>query len=158
MLYCIFPQKQLTTLCKITTKWFWPAGLEAKTFWVIGTHDNDHNKKCWQDQVKIFLILLKLSTTKKWKFVDLKFTYKKTVWSHLLWSKWPSGWGYGLEIYWALHTWVHNPSSSFFNWFYGVMDSNLQFEFSNPIWNLVKIWYFENLSHHLLQKFRKKQN
>ena len=67
------------------------AGLEAETFWVIGTHDNDYNKKCWQDQVKIFLILLNLSTTKKWKFVDLKFTYKNTVWSHLLWTKWPSG-------------------------------------------------------------------
>ena len=50
-------------------------GLEAETFWVIGTHDSDYNKKCWQDQVKIFLILLNLSTTKKWKFVDLKFTY-----------------------------------------------------------------------------------
>ena len=62
-------------------------GIEAETFWVIGTHDNDYNKKCWQDQVKIFLILLSLSTTKKWKFVDLKFTYKKTVWSHLLWTK-----------------------------------------------------------------------
>ena len=60
------------------------AGLEAETFWVIGTHDNDYNKKWWQDQVKIILILLNLSTTKKWKFVDLKFTYKKTVWSHLL--------------------------------------------------------------------------
>ena len=46
------------------------AVLEAETFWVIGTHDNVYNKKCWQDQVKIFLILLNLSTTKKWKFVD----------------------------------------------------------------------------------------
>ena len=25
------------------------AGLEEKTFWVIGTHDNDYNKKSWQD-------------------------------------------------------------------------------------------------------------
>ena len=50
------------------------AGLEAETFWVIGTHDNDSNKKSWQDQVKIFLIMLNLSTTKKWKFVDLKIT------------------------------------------------------------------------------------
>ena len=25
------------------------AGLEAETFWVIGTHDNDYNKKSWQD-------------------------------------------------------------------------------------------------------------
>ena len=56
------------------------AGLKAETFWVIGTYDNDYNKKSWQDQVKIFLIMLNLSTTKKWKFVDLKFTYKKTVW------------------------------------------------------------------------------
>ena len=39
--------------------------LEEETFCVIGTHDNDYNKKCWQDQVKIFLILLNLSTTKK---------------------------------------------------------------------------------------------
>ena len=28
------------------------AGLEAETFWVIGTYDNDYNKKSWQDQVK----------------------------------------------------------------------------------------------------------
>ena len=34
------------------------AGLEAETFWVIGTHDNDYNKKSRQDQVKIFLIML----------------------------------------------------------------------------------------------------
>ena len=33
-------------------------GLEAETFWVIGTHDNDYNKKFWQDQVKIVLIML----------------------------------------------------------------------------------------------------
>ena len=46
------------------------AGLEAETFWVIGTYDNDYNKKFWQDQVKIFLIMLNWSTTKKWKFVD----------------------------------------------------------------------------------------
>ena len=58
------------------------AGLEAETFWVTGTHDNDYNKKFCQDQVKIFLIMLNWSTTKKWKFVDLKFTYKKTVWSY----------------------------------------------------------------------------
>ena len=24
-------------------------GLEEETFWVIGTHDNDYNKKSWQD-------------------------------------------------------------------------------------------------------------
>ena len=59
------------------------AGLEAETFWVIGTYDNDYNKKSWQDQVKIFLIMLNFSTTKKWKFVDIKFTYRKTVWSQL---------------------------------------------------------------------------
>ena len=45
-------------------------GLEEETFWVIGTHDNDYNKKSRQDQVKIFLIILNWSTTKKWKFVD----------------------------------------------------------------------------------------
>ena len=33
-------------------------GLEEETFWVIGTHDNDYNKKSWQDQVKRFLIML----------------------------------------------------------------------------------------------------
>ena len=66
-------------------------GLEEETFWVIGTHDNDYIKKCWQDQVKIVLIMLNWSIPKKWKFVDLKFTYKKTVWSDLLWTKWPSG-------------------------------------------------------------------
>ena len=24
------------------------AGLEAENFWVIGTHDNDYNKKSWK--------------------------------------------------------------------------------------------------------------
>ena len=68
------------------------AGLEAETFWVIGTHDNNYKKKFWQDQLKIVLIImLNWSTTKKWKFVDLKFTYKKTVWSHLLRTKRLSG-------------------------------------------------------------------
>ena len=46
------------------------AGLEEETFWVIGTHDNDYNKKSRQDQVKIFLIMLNWSTTKKLKFID----------------------------------------------------------------------------------------
>ena len=32
-------------------------GLDTGTFWVIGRHDNDDNKKSWQDQVKIFLIM-----------------------------------------------------------------------------------------------------
>ena len=73
------------------------AGLEAETFLVIGTYDNNYNKKSWQDQVKIFLILLNLSTTKKWKFVDLKFTYKKTVWSHPL----P---GLEAETFWLIGT------------------------------------------------------
>ena len=49
-------------------------GLAEETLWVVGTHDNDYNKKSWQDQVKIFLIMLNWSTTKKWKFFDLKFT------------------------------------------------------------------------------------
>ena len=39
--------------------------LEEETFWVIGTHDNDYNKKFWQDQEKIFLIMLNWSITKK---------------------------------------------------------------------------------------------
>ena len=58
------------------------SSVEEETFCVIRTHDNDYNKKSREDQVKIFLIMLNWSTTKKWKFVDLKFTYKKTVWSH----------------------------------------------------------------------------
>ena len=33
------------------------AGLEAETFWVIGIYNNDYNKKSWQDQVKIVLII-----------------------------------------------------------------------------------------------------
>ena len=36
------------------------AGLEAETFWVIGTHDNNYNKKFWQDQVKMFFDYAKL--------------------------------------------------------------------------------------------------
>ena len=59
-------------------------GLETGTFWVIGRHDKDYNKKSWQDQVKIFLIMLIWSIGKKWKLVILKFTYKKTVWLQLL--------------------------------------------------------------------------
>ena len=30
------------------------ARLETGIFWVIGTQDNDYNKKSWQDQVKNF--------------------------------------------------------------------------------------------------------
>ena len=45
-------------------------GLEEETFWVIGTHDNDYNKKFWQEQVKIVSIMLNWSIPKKWKFVD----------------------------------------------------------------------------------------
>ena len=41
-------------------------GLEEEIFWVIGTHDNDYNKKSRQDQVKIILIMLNWSTIKKW--------------------------------------------------------------------------------------------
>ena len=33
-------------------------GLEAGSFSMIGTHDNDYNKESWPDQVKIFLIIL----------------------------------------------------------------------------------------------------
>ena len=40
--------------------------------------------------------------------------------------------------------------------FYGVIDSNLLFDFSYPSSNLGKNWYLENLSHHLLLLFRKK--
>ena len=55
-------------------------GLETGTFWVIGRHANEYYKKSWQDQVKIFLIMLNWSIAKKWKFVNLKFKYRKTVW------------------------------------------------------------------------------
>ena len=54
-------------------------GLETGTLWVIGRHDTNYNKKSWQNQVKIFLIMLNWSVGKKWKFVILKFTYRKTV-------------------------------------------------------------------------------
>ena len=54
-------------------------GFETGTFWVIGRDDKDNNKKSRQDQVKKFLIMLYWSITKKWKFVNLKFTYRKTV-------------------------------------------------------------------------------
>ena len=30
------------------------AKLETGIFWVVGTQDNDYNKKSWQDQVKNF--------------------------------------------------------------------------------------------------------
>ena len=33
-------------------------GLEEETIWVIGTYNNDFNKKSWQDKVKIFLVKL----------------------------------------------------------------------------------------------------
>ena len=39
--------------------------LEKETFWVIGTLANEYNKKFWQDQVKIFLIMLNWCITKK---------------------------------------------------------------------------------------------
>ena len=59
-------------------------GFETGTFWVIGRHDEDNNKKSQQDQVKIFLIMLYWSITKKWKFVILKFIYRKTVYFFLM--------------------------------------------------------------------------
>ena len=34
------------------------SGIETETIWVIGTHDNDYNKKSWKDQLKNFLIML----------------------------------------------------------------------------------------------------
>ena len=55
-------------------------GLEMGTSWVISTHNNDYIEKSWQDQVKIFLIMLNWSIGKNLKFVNLKFTYIKTVW------------------------------------------------------------------------------
>ena len=38
-------------------------GLETGTFWVIGRHDKDNNKKSRQDLVKIFFIKLYWSNT-----------------------------------------------------------------------------------------------
>ena len=49
-------------------------GLEEETFWVIGTHANEYNKKFWQDQVKIFFNYAELMYHNKIKFVDSKFT------------------------------------------------------------------------------------
>ena len=49
-------------------------GLEEETFWVIGTHANEYNKKLWQDQVKIFFNYAELMYHKEIKFVDSKFT------------------------------------------------------------------------------------
>ena len=40
-------------------------GLEEETIWVIGTYNNDFNKNSWQDQVKMFLIMLNWCITKK---------------------------------------------------------------------------------------------
>ena len=40
-------------------------GIEEETFWVIGTHANEYNTKFWQDQLKIFLIMLNWCITKK---------------------------------------------------------------------------------------------
>ena len=47
---------------------------ETETYWVISTHGNDYNEKSWQDQVKIFLIMLNWSIGKEYRFVNLKFT------------------------------------------------------------------------------------
>ena len=59
-------------------------GFETGILWVIGRHDEDNNKRFRQDQIKIFLIMLNWSITKKWKFVNLKFTYRKTVYFCLI--------------------------------------------------------------------------
>ena len=66
-------------------------GLEEEIFWVIGTHDNDYNKKSRQDQVKIFLIMLNWSTTKKWKFVDYSIHTKRQFGQTYYGQKLPSG-------------------------------------------------------------------
>ena len=46
----------------------------------------------------------------------------------------------------------------FFIWFYGEMNSNLQFEFSNQSSNLRKKWLYLKLHPPPSLKFRKKQN
>ena len=94
--------------------------------------------------------MLNLSTTKKWKFVDLKFTYKKTVWSHLYGQNGRVVKAMDCQSIGLCSRGFKSILCRFFNRFYVVMDSNLQFEFSNPSTNLGKNWYFENLSHHLL--------
>ena len=58
------PSKTADNIVENNDKVFLP-GLEEETFWVIGTHNNDYNKNSRQDQVKIFLIMLNWSTTKK---------------------------------------------------------------------------------------------
>ena len=103
-------------------------GLEAETFWVIGTHDNDYNKKSWQDQVKIFLIKLNWSITKKWKFVDLSL-HTGRQFGHIFY-------GQNGRVVKAMDCksiglctrGIESNLFRFFNWFYGEMDSNLQFE------------------------------
>ena len=131
------------------------SGLESETF---GLHDIDYNKKSWQDQVKFFLIMLIWSIPKRCNLsienlhIEIQFWYsfcrqnglvvKAIDWKSIrLFTR-----GFKIHL------------RRFFNWFYGVIDSNLQFDFSNPSSNLGKNWYLENLSHHLLWKFRKKQN
>ena len=58
------------------------SGIEAETIWVIGTHDNNYNKKSWQDQLKKFLIMLKWSIPKKWNLLienlhtGIQFSYR----------------------------------------------------------------------------------
>ena len=52
-------------------------GLETWTFWVIGTHENDYNKKSWQDKRKIFFIMLNWIITRTWKFYQYKVYIQK---------------------------------------------------------------------------------
>ena len=102
--------------------------LEAETFRVIGKHDNDYNKKSWQDQVKIFLIKLNWSITKKWKFVDLSL-HTGRQFGHIFY-------GQNGRVVKAMDCksiglctrGIESNLFRFFNWFYGEMDSNLQFE------------------------------
>ena len=131
-------------------------GLETATLWVIGRHDTNYNKKSWQNQVNFFLIMVIWSFPKRCNLsienlhIEIQFRYsfcrqkgrmvKAMEWKSIgLFTR-----GFKTHL------------CRFLNWFYGVMDSNLQFKFSNTISNLWKIWYLENLSLHLLREFRKK--
>ena len=94
--------------------------------------------------------MLNLSTTKKWKFVDIKFTYKRQFGHTFNGQNGRVVKAMDCQSIGLCSCGFKSHLCRFFNQFYVVMDSNLQFKFSNPSTNLGKNWYFENLSHHLL--------
>ena len=104
------------------------SGIEVETIWVIGTHDNNYNKKSWLDQLKKFLIMLNWSIPKKWNLsienlhTGIQFSYRlyrqhgRVVKAMDVRSIGLCMRGFGSHL------------CRFFNWFYGEMDSNFQFE------------------------------